>query len=48
MIHHISPAVGEILPLMFFSKDVSYIKLPMKVDFPLNKYRKDQSFIIKN
>ena len=36
----ILPAMGKIAPLLFFSKNGVDIKLPSKVDVPLNKETK--------
>ena len=36
----ISPAIGWIVPLLFFYKDGFGIKSPIKVDMPLNKETK--------
>ena len=33
----IPPTIGKIVSLLFFNKDGFVIKLPMKVDMPLNK-----------
>ena len=37
MIFHSLPAMGQIVPLLFFSRDGFNIKSPTKVDMPLNK-----------